>query len=303
MVKTPAGHHDLAGDYWRCFGRDIFHPRDLAHSLRAYYSVESATVEKVLAGTTLQVVGRFNRWLKIDRNGNQVWMADWVSYTRVEDLVETTPTQPQTASNIDNCCFVDRQCSTDQEWRDGYWAFQENECAAPTQSRQQTSSPEVAGHAVNIEGSQLFVNLISEALDLLRSRSRKWYDYVISGTDRIIEDENHYSMAAVPSQRLVLSAPYGRHITVFNHEVNVLRVVSGLVHEACHIHRYEAGFEYGPYTKIKEELACIQLENEMGSVVAPNPPEIIHSAIGPSHCEGSLENYRLCILFEKNLYD
>ena len=24
------------------------------------------------------------------------------------------------ASDIDNCCFVDRQCHSDQEWVDGY---------------------------------------------------------------------------------------------------------------------------------------------------------------------------------------
>ena len=37
-------------------------------------------------------------------------------------------------SGIDNCCFVDRQCSTDQEWIDGYWAFQNNQCSAPAGS-------------------------------------------------------------------------------------------------------------------------------------------------------------------------
>jgi len=38
------------------------------------------------------------------------------------------------ASDIDNCCFVDRQCQSDQEWVDGYWAFQHNQCPAPAQS-------------------------------------------------------------------------------------------------------------------------------------------------------------------------
>jgi len=32
------------------------------------------------------------------------------------------------ATDIDNCCFVNRQCVTDQEWTDGYQAFQQNEC-------------------------------------------------------------------------------------------------------------------------------------------------------------------------------
>ena len=38
-----------------------------------------------------------------------------------------------TAAQVDNCCFVDRQCQSDQEWTDGYWAFQNGQCAAPAQ--------------------------------------------------------------------------------------------------------------------------------------------------------------------------
>ena len=77
-------------------------------NLRESYSLESAIVETASAGTTLTVVGSNKRWLRINRNGSEVWMADWVGYTRVED---SAPTQTQTAANIDNCCFVDRQCN------------------------------------------------------------------------------------------------------------------------------------------------------------------------------------------------
>ena len=38
------------------------------------------------------------------------------------------------SAQIDNCCFVDRQCSSDQEWSDGYWAFQNGQCVAPAPS-------------------------------------------------------------------------------------------------------------------------------------------------------------------------
>ncbi len=31
-----------------------------------------------------------------------------------------------TVSAIDNCCFVDRQCHSDQDWVNGYWAFQQS---------------------------------------------------------------------------------------------------------------------------------------------------------------------------------
>ena len=108
-------------------------------NLRSAGSLQANIIETALSGTTLNVVSELNRWLRISRNGNEVWMASWVSHTRVESNTQTQ-TSTQTASNIDNCCFVDRQCSTDQEWADGYWAFQDNQCAAPAGSQTQTST-------------------------------------------------------------------------------------------------------------------------------------------------------------------
>ena len=52
-------------------------------NLRSTYSVQGNIVETVPSGTTLQVISAFNRWLQINRNGNDVWMASWVSHTRV----------------------------------------------------------------------------------------------------------------------------------------------------------------------------------------------------------------------------
>ncbi len=88
------------------------------------------------AGATLQVTGAFNRWLKISHNGGEVWMADWVSYSRVESSPQpTTETQSATSvTPVDNCCFVDRECQSDQDWTDGFWAFQNGQCAAPVQA-------------------------------------------------------------------------------------------------------------------------------------------------------------------------
>ena len=111
-------------------------------NLRATYSTRSRIVEAVPSGTTLQVISAFNRWLKINRNGNDVWMADWVAHTRVEGGQQT---QTQTSSQIDNCCFVDRQCNTDQEWTDGYWAYQNGQCTAPTQVQTTTATQPTGG--------------------------------------------------------------------------------------------------------------------------------------------------------------
>ena len=40
------------------------------------------------------------------------------------------------AAQVNNCCGIDRQCSSDQQWTDGYYAFQRNQCAAPAQPAQ-----------------------------------------------------------------------------------------------------------------------------------------------------------------------
>ena len=115
-------------------------------NLRDTHSLQGNIVETVPAGTTLPVVGNANRWLKINLSGREVWMANWVGFTRVEDTV-----QPQSQSQIDNCCFVDRQCNTDQEWTDGYYAFQNNQCAAPMQSQQQTSAQPVSNVPAQVD--------------------------------------------------------------------------------------------------------------------------------------------------------
>ena len=108
-------------------------------NLRENNSLQATIVETAPSGTTLQVISELNRWLRINRNGREVWMASWVSHTRVESDTQTQ-TSTQTTSNIDNCCFVDRQCASDEEWTNGYWAFQNNQCTAPSTSQTQTTT-------------------------------------------------------------------------------------------------------------------------------------------------------------------
>ena len=117
-------------------------------NLRASHSLQSAIIETAPAGTILQVIGSVNRWLRINRNGNEVWMASWVGHTRVEGS-ELTVSQP--ANNIDNCCFVDRQCNSDQQWTDGYWAFQNGQCTAPAQTQTQTSTQPASSSPAQVD--------------------------------------------------------------------------------------------------------------------------------------------------------
>ena len=39
------------------------------------------------------------------------------------------------AAQVDNCCLVDRQCHSDRDWIDGFYAYQNGKCAAPAQAQ------------------------------------------------------------------------------------------------------------------------------------------------------------------------
>ena len=123
------------------------------NNLRAEPSLDGTFLETVPAGTVLHVVGRLNRWLRISRNGREVWMADWVGYRRVESSAGAAP-QPvsNVPAQVDNCCFVDRQCATDADWTAGWHAFQNGQCAAPAQSQpQQTSTQPVSNVPAQVD--------------------------------------------------------------------------------------------------------------------------------------------------------
>lgn len=115
------------------------------YNLRAEPSLQGPWVETVATGTILQVSGATGSWLQIDRNGRVVWMADWLRYTRIEGV-----SQPEAQTPVDNCCFVDRQCVSDQDWTDGYFAFQAGQCSSPSQPQpQQSEQPLSVSSQVN----------------------------------------------------------------------------------------------------------------------------------------------------------
>ena len=94
-------------------------------NIRAEPSLNGRRLETVPAGTVLEVIEQFNRWLRVNRGGG-AWMAGWVSHQRVEAA------QPVT----DNCCGIDRQCQREDEWVAGYWAYQRGQCGAPAPTGQ-----------------------------------------------------------------------------------------------------------------------------------------------------------------------
>ncbi len=246
---------------------DYYIRTDSRINLRATYSLEGEKVETVPEGTTLHVVGRFNRWLKIDRNGDIVWLADWVYYTRVDDgSQESSTSQDQfdleSFQIVDNCCQVDRQCNTEQEWTSGYWAFQNNHCVAPAQLQALSRHP-----GVRIEGSATFVNAVEQALDMLKNRAPHWYTYAITGLNTIRMAPSGSSAGAFVDTRIY---GYGYDSAHVAGESDIMNMAGGIVHGACHVHRSEAGIPYHTDEEIvEEERACTQMQLEATEAVDP----------------------------------
>ena len=112
-------------------------------NLRLEPSIDSSVIRTVRPGTILQVTGQFNRWFRISYGGAEAWMADWVNYSHLESGNQTATPLSGTndRSEIDNCCFVDRQCNNDEDWKQGYWAFQNGQCIAPPSTNSNATAP------------------------------------------------------------------------------------------------------------------------------------------------------------------
>ncbi|MCY4146670.1 MAG: SH3 domain-containing protein [Chloroflexi bacterium] len=228
-------------------------------NLRAAPSLNADITDTVTSGSILQVVGKTNRWLQINRNGRQVWLADWVNFSRVDSSQPATP--------IDNCCFVDRQCQSEAEWEAGYWAFQNKQCAAPSQPKPATSANAPSGSSPSIEGSQQFVRHIAATLNWMQQAAPEWHHYVISGMDVIAEVPVPIpdvggrvitcTAAAYDRQRKVTLETCFMTWTIWGTgpvELDQVNTAAALAHEACHIHLHEAGINFA--TQELEELEC-----------------------------------------------
>ncbi len=118
-------------------------------NLRAAPSLNAEIADTVPSGSILQVVGKLHRWLKIDRNGREVWLADWTDFSRVDSSEATEAQQPTTP--VDNCCGIDRQCQSEAEWEAGYWAYQNGQCPASAQPQPVTPAQPVASAPANVD--------------------------------------------------------------------------------------------------------------------------------------------------------
>lgn len=206
-------------------------------NLRTGPGLNNAINEVAPAGTILRVTGARDNWLEIDRNGKALWMADWVGFTRLDD-------EQSQAAPVDNCCFLDWRCAGDADWIRGYYAFRDQLCAHP-------------GFA--IQGSRTVVAQARAALDMLRELAPQWYAYADRGLDRIKQVSESYG------------AGVWAHLKTFN--ITARQAAAGgewlasiIVHEACHVHQFEAG---QVYYGLEAERECAQIQLEALGIINP----------------------------------
>ena len=133
-------------------------PKQSDVNLRGRHEQNAHKVGTLAFGSHLQIVRKFNRWYEVQHNSDSAWVADWV-VNEVACAGAALSHPAQSPSNeVDNCCFVDRQCRTDAEWTNGYWAFQNGHCGAPT-SASVAPSGETAALIRAIDGDTIDVRL------------------------------------------------------------------------------------------------------------------------------------------------
>ena len=263
-------------------GQRSCYPHEAAHltgsmNIRDSFSASSRVVATARAGDSFAVSqsrrGAAWCWLKVGRG----WLAKTsrVSPTPPEPA---SPAQTNQPANVDNCCFVDRQCQTDQEWENGYWAFKNGHCAAPAQTISTTPSNadnccfigwqchndddwrrgyhafqnnQCGGNAITnpaalnlpeIQGSNWFRQQIMDAFEFLRLNSPKWFNYTAPKIRKIVEVaelENKYGGEQAYAN---ISLP-DKTVQVRTSAIRPESwpVHSMLVHEACHAHQWDSG--------------------------------------------------------------
>ena len=106
---------------------------------------------------------------------------------------------------------------------------------------------------------------MEKGLDILKSKAPGWYTYTKNGLDLIWQDlTNDVPGVYVDSRSFRLDwdhePPPGR-------AEHYIQAATMLVHEACHVHRYEAGLQPGEYVG---EKACLETNIVATQVFAPN---------------------------------
>ena len=152
-----------------------------------------------------------------------------------------------------NCCQQNWQCNSDQDWAAGYHEFQTNErCSLPG--------------LISIVGDPDFVAYYEQRLDLLKNRLPHRYTYVLDGLNKIEQSRTGQYSNLHSSLRTYFVNWDGVPVGGWNGWDT--RESAVLVHEACHVHRDDAGYGRGSSVCdhevfAQEEVVCMGVELEV----------------------------------------
>ena len=245
-------------------------------NVRLSHSTASAVIRGAVAGESFAVSsstqGKSYCWLNISEG----WIAWTVRVSAVAPGGTTAPAGEQTTqpSNVDNCCFVDRQCHTDKEWTDGYWAYQRKQCPVNPPTTQGTSGQQVSSTQANVDnccfiGWQCHTN-------------QDWIDgYWAHQNNQCGATGQTLSQTIGPSFSHILSLPLPR--TPSNAET--LSKASMPFDNCCYIHH--------PTCQSDEDWSSGYWAFQNGQCIGPAPPgtrpEIVGNASFVSYASRALE--------------
>ena len=233
-------------------------------NLRAAPSLGSARVELVVASQVLVVEEEVGDWLKIDRFGSEMYMANWVPYQRVGGGTHvSTP-------------FADLSCENDPQWiqsedslNGGYWFFRGGQrgCKVTVRSPVSVMPTEAfvdVGREVRVEGSAEIVDQVNKALDSLKEKAPEWHAFVSNAVSKIIGYEPGSKYDTVSGDAYVhphLKTMFVSRYAAFGSSgPPVQQLATVLVHEACHVYQVETGMKLAGD---EYELMCHALEVDL----------------------------------------
>ena len=273
-------------------GQSIYVRVDSQTNLRDDNSLDGAILETVPAETILRIIGWRDHWLRVMHGSERAWMADWVNYSLLQsgaDAEATTPlsqtenccalewqcpdqrartsgywayrfdrckrtdTYLTTDYSTNNCCFLGESCPRDQHWRDGYASFQDADC-------------ELRG--IQIDASDEFKLRMYRAIAMLKDRAPAWYAYTINGLDRIREVSDFMPAGAYVEYRRFDEVASEVFVDSPG-EGPIVWVASVLVHEACHVHMYEARVLTALGSRAEQEKACTEVQLIASDIIDP----------------------------------
>ena len=202
----------------------------------------------------------------------QEWVAGYQAFQRNECLssqpatqgtsVQTSSAPQQIPAGVDNCCQVNMQCAGDEDWRRGWAAYKHYQCRADVPVLR-------ADVPVLINGGAGFREQILEAFLMLQRAASYWYDYTIRELNKV-QQTGSYANTYVDVDTKVFYLHYDDPWpTGRTRREHIVFTASILAHEACHVHRYEAGLEHAG---LVGERACTERQLEAHIAMDPHDP-------------------------------